>query len=142
MWIHILGSAAGGGFPQWNCNCPNCRGAREGSLPCQLRTQSSIAVSADYQDWFVFNASPDIRQQIQAFQPLWPKKDGRHTPIQGIVLTDAEMDHTLGLLSLREGSALQVYSTAWVAKAIEDWNPILPALWGYTRIDWTRVHLG
>src|SRR5579859_1924966 len=106
MWIRILGSAAGGGFPQWNCNCPNCRGAREGSLPCQARTQSSIAVSANYGDWFVFNASPDIRQQIQSFPPLWPRPQAPNTPIQGVVLTDAELEHSLGLLSLRESSAV------------------------------------
>src|SRR5947209_16988717 len=98
MWVRVLGSAAGGGFPQWNCNCPNCRSARDGSLACQRRTQSSIAISADYERWFLFNASPDIRVQMASFSALWPRDGVRHTPIQAVVLTDAERDHTLGLL--------------------------------------------
>ena len=72
MWARVLGAAAGGGFPQWNCNCPNCRAVRDGSAPCRPRTQSSLAVSGDYQHWFLFNASPDIRSQIEAFPPLRP----------------------------------------------------------------------
>ncbi len=111
MWIRVLGSAAGGGFPQWNCNCLNCRAVRDGSLPCSPRTQSSIAISVDNRHWFLFNASPDIRTQINAFPPLCPQKGVRHTPIQGIVLSDAEMDHTLGLLSLRETHAQRIYAT-------------------------------
>ena len=67
VWVRVLGSAAGGGFPQWNCDCPRCRAAHDGSRPCRPRTQSSVAVSADYRRWFLLNASPDIRAQIEAF---------------------------------------------------------------------------
>jgi len=142
VWVHVLGSAAGGGFPQWNCHCRNCRGVREGSLPCRARTQSSIAVSADYAHWFLFNASPDIRNQIEAFPALRPRGNVRQTPIQGIVLSDAEMDHTLGLLSLREARSLRLYATAWVYAALHTGNPILRTLEAYCRVDWQRMSLG
>jgi pyrroloquinoline quinone biosynthesis protein B len=136
MWVRVLGSAAGGGFPQWNCNCPNCRGVREGSQPTLPRTQSSIAISTDYRHWFLFNASPDIRSQINAFSALWPQDGVRHTPIQGIVLSDAEMDHTLGLLALREMSSQHIYSTAWVYDALTNWNPLLRTLNTYCSVEW------
>ena len=142
MRVLILGSAAGGGFPQWNCNCPNCRGARDGSLPCRRRTQSSIAVSADNRHWFLFNASPDIGQQFAACTSLWPREPFRHTPIQGVVLTDAELDHTLGLLSLREGGQLLVYATEWVYTALNRWNPLLRTMGSYCAVEWRPVRLG
>lgn len=141
MWIRILGSAAGGGFPQWNCNCPNCRAARNGSLPCRPRTQSSIAVSADYQYWFLFNVSPDICRQIEACPRLCPQSDVRHTPIQGIVLSDAELDHTLGLLSLREARQLRIYTTKWIYTALTEWNPILRTLSTYCKVEWQPMGL-
>ena len=141
MWVRILGSAAGGGFPQWNCNCPNCHSVRDGSLPCSPRTQSSIAVSADYRHWFLFNASPDIRSQINASPPLCPQKGVRHTPIQGIVLSDAEMDHTLGLLSLRETHSQRIYATAWVYNALTRWNPLLHTLSTYCSVEWCPIWL-
>ena len=142
MWVRVLGSAAGGGFPQWNCNCPNCRAVRDGSRPCRARTQSSIALSADYRRWFLFNASPDIRSQIEAFGPLRPQGEVRRTPIQGIVLSDAELDHTLGLLSLREARFLRVYATTWVRTALSECNPILRTLGAYCTVDWQPVRLG
>jgi pyrroloquinoline quinone biosynthesis protein B len=141
MWVRVLGSAAGGGFPQWNCNCPNCRGARDGSLPCRPRTQSSIAVSADYQHWFLVNASPDIQRQIEAFPPLWPQAGVRHTPLQAVLLTDAELDHTVGLLSLREGRSLRIYATEWIYTAVSEWNPILRTLRAYCEVAWQPVRL-
>ena len=141
MWVHVLGSGAGGGFPQWNCNCPNCRAARDGSRPCRPRTQSSIAVSADYARWFVFNASPDIHAQIEAFPALWPRGETRQTPIQAVVLSDAELDHTLGLLLLREGRRVRVYSTEWVRTALTEWNPILRTLAAFAVVDWQPVRL-
>ncbi|MDT7625109.1 MAG: pyrroloquinoline quinone biosynthesis protein, partial [Pseudonocardiales bacterium] len=95
MWLRVLGSAAGGGFPQWNCGCPSCRAVRDGSRPCRSRSQSSVAVSADYHRWFLLNASPDIRTQIEAFPALHPRAD-RGTPLEAVLLTDAELDHTLG----------------------------------------------
>lgn len=142
MWVRILGSAAGGGFPQWNCSCPNCRAVRDGSQPCTPRTQSSIAISADYQHWFLFNASPDIRSQINATPPLCPRQGVRHTPIQGIILSDAEMDHTLGLLSLRETGSQRIYTTAWVYNALTRWHPLLRTLNTYCTVKWYPVLLG
>ena len=142
MWVRVLGSAAGGGFPQWNCTCLNCRAVREGTRPCRARTQSSIALSADYRQWFLFNASPDLRSQIEAFPPLRPRGAVRGTPIQGLVLSDAELDHTLGLLSLREGRVLRLYATAWVHRALSAWNPLLRTLGAYCPVDWQPVRLG
>jgi pyrroloquinoline quinone biosynthesis protein B len=141
MWVRVLGSAAGGGFPQWNCNCPNCRGVRDGSLPCRSRTQSSIAISADYRRWFLFNASPDIRSQVNAFPLLHPQDGMRSTPIQGIILSDAELDHTLGLLSLRETRSLRVHATNWVYTALTKWNPLLRTLDRYCAVEWIPVQL-
>lgn len=110
MLVRVLGSAAGGGFPQWNCGCPNCVGVRKGRIRAEPRTQESVAVSADGDAWFLLNASPEIRQQIESFEQLHPRAL-RHTPIHGIVLTNGDLDHTLGLLSLRESQPLALYST-------------------------------
>src|ERR1700743_631504 len=102
MHIHLLGTAAGGGVPQWNCNCPVCREARSGGC-VRSRTQSSVAISADGQSWFFLNASPDIRAQIENFPPLQPSGDrARSSPIEAVLLTNADLDHTLGLMLLRE----------------------------------------
>ncbi len=111
MFIRVLGAAAGGGFPQWNCNHPNSRRAREDDPHARQRTQSSIAVSADGEDWFLFNASPDLRQQINENDILQPKRNLRHSPIQGAVLTNADVDHVAGLLNLRESQPLRIYAT-------------------------------
>ena len=108
MRVRVLGSAAGGGFPQWNCSCAGCRAAREGAAT--PRTQSSIAVEAGDR-WFLVNASPDVRQQMTACRGLHPR-DGRATPLEAVLLTDAEIDHTLGLLLLREGTGVTVHATA------------------------------
>src|SRR5437660_10070532 len=104
MVIRLLGTAAGGGVPQWNCNCAICREARSGSGRVRPRTQSSVAVSADGQHWFLLNASPDIRGQIEstpALQPLAGKMRG--SLIEAVLLTNADIDLTLGRLLLREG---------------------------------------
>ena len=111
MLIRVLGAAAGGGFPQWNCNHPNSRRARENDPAAKQRTQSSIAVSANGEDWFLFNASPDLRQQIKENEILHPKKGLRDSPIQGAVLTNADVDHVAGLLNLRESQPLRIYAT-------------------------------
>lgn len=115
MQVRILGSAAGGGLPQWNCRCANCDAARRGSRRVRPRTQSSVAVSGDGRSWFLLNVSPDVRQQILSFPPLGPP-DGRRrgTAIAGCVLTDAELDHAAGLLMLREGDGYAVIATALV----------------------------
>ena len=104
VWLRVLGSAAGGGSPQWNCGCPVCTAVRCGAGPA--RTQSSVAVSADRRRWFLINASPDVRMQIEAFPDLHPRDD-RTTPLEAVLLTDGELDHTLGLLLLREARALR-----------------------------------
>src|SRR5262245_50713363 len=140
MWLRVLGSAAGGGFPQWNCSCPACRAVRDGSRPCRSRTQSSIAVSADYRRWFLINASPDIRAQIESFPALHPG-DGRATPLQAVLLTDAELDHTLGLLLLREGGPLELHATPAVHETLCDGTSLLQTLERYCPVNWHPVVL-
>jgi pyrroloquinoline quinone biosynthesis protein B len=112
MFIKILGSGAGGGFPQWNCNCANCRAVREGRPGFAARTQSSLAVSADGANWVLLNASPDLRQQIAQTPQLAPAAhDGlRASPIKAVVLTNGDVDHISGLLNLREAQAFSIYA--------------------------------
>ena len=141
MWVRVLGSAAGGGFPQWNCGCPQCQAVRDGSRPCVARTQSSIAVSADYRRWFLFNASPDVRAQIEAFPALHPR-GLRESPLQAVLLTDAELDHTLGLLLLREGGSVEVHATAAVRETLTTGTSLLPTLEAYADVDWRTVEMG
>lgn len=104
----VLGSAAGGGFPQWNCNCEPCQQARAGTA--RPRTQSSLAVTADDEQWFLLNASPDLRQQITETPALHPRSGLRHSPIAGAILTNGDVDHVAGLLNLRESTPLTVYA--------------------------------
>ena len=127
MRILVLGSAAGGGFPQWNCNCGNCRRARAGDPAARPRTQSSLAVSADGANWLLLNASPDLRQQILANRALQPRAGGRDSPIGGVALTNADVDHVAGLLTLREGQKFALYATARVHAALRR-NPIFDVL--------------
>ncbi len=118
MHIRVLGSAAGGGYPQWNCNHPNSRRARTGDPAARQRTQSSVALSADGERWFLCNASPDLRQQINDNDILHPAQGLRHSPIQGVVLTNADVDHTAGLLNLRESQPLTLYGTGKVIEVL------------------------
>jgi pyrroloquinoline quinone biosynthesis protein B len=141
MWLQVLGSAAGGGFPQWNCGCPGCRAVRAGSRPALPRTQSSVAVSADQRNWVLLNASPDIHTQIEAFPALHPR-EGRATPLRAVLLTDAELDHTLGLLLLREARALEVHATRAVHETLRDGTAVLATLERYCRVDWRPVEPG
>jgi pyrroloquinoline quinone biosynthesis protein B len=115
---------------------------REGTLPCRARTQSALAVSSDYRHWFLVNASPDIRLQIETFAPLRPQGPIRETPVQAVVLTDAELDHTIGLLSLRETRVLRLYATEWVHTALSVWNPLLRTLRAYCEIDQQPIRAG
>src|SRR5258707_14086001 len=108
MTILVLGAAAGGGFPQWNCNCRNCRGFREGTLKAKARTQSSIAVSADSRNWVLVNPSPDILTQLKCCSQLHPSGTLRDTRIRAVGLVDGQIGHTIGLAMLREGERLQV----------------------------------
>ncbi|OEC32833.1 pyrroloquinoline quinone biosynthesis protein B [Pseudomonas cuatrocienegasensis] len=128
MYIKILGSAAGGGFPQWNCNCRNCRGLRDGSVRAEPRTQSSIALSDNGQDWILCNASPDIRVQIEAFPALNPARHLRDSAIAGIILLDSQIDHTTGLLTLREGCPHQVWCSEMVHQDLTSGFPLFTML--------------
>ena len=128
MRIHILGSAAGGGFPQWNCNCFNCSGFRTGSIRAKARTQCSLAISADGLRWSLLNASPDLRTQIFSFPDLLPKGEVRGSAIDAVLLSDAELDHVAGLLSLREAQPIRLYCTSRVFNWVFESNPIFGAL--------------
>ena len=108
----VLGAAAGGGFPQWNCRCPVCRLAWDGDPRVTARTQAGLAVSADGHDWILINASPDLRAQIEATAVLHPHNGLRGSPIGAVVLTGAEVDQIAGLLALRERSKFSLYATA------------------------------
>ncbi|ACB96881.1 pyrroloquinoline quinone biosynthesis protein PqqB [Beijerinckia indica] len=111
MRVLVLGSAAGGGFPQWNCRCPVCRLAWAGDKRVTPRTQSSLAVSADGVRWLLLNASPDLRQQILANTAVQPQEGNRHSPIAGVFLTNGDIDHLAGLLTLREQQAFTIFGT-------------------------------
>jgi len=138
----VLGSAAGGGFPQWNCGCPNCRGMRDGSIRALARTQESVAVSADGETWFLLNASPEIRQQIESFTGLHPRAP-RHSPIGAIVLTNGDLDHTLGVLSLRESHPLAIYATERVRAGFVDGNVLYRTLQRFpSQVTWRALKLG
>jgi len=140
--IRILGSAAGGGFPQWNCGCPNCTGVRHGSIRALARTQESVAVSADGESWFLLNASPEVRQQIESFPKLHPRAQ-RDTPIAGIVLTNGDLDHCLGLLSLRESQPLALYGTARVRAGFSEGNVLYRTLERFDgQVTWHALELG
>ena len=128
MFIQILGSAAGGGFPQWNCNCVNCAGLRNGSLRAKARTQSSIAISDDGENWILCNASPDIRAQLESFPKLQPARGPRDTAIGAIILLDSQIDHTTGLLTLREGCPHEVWCTEMVHQDLSTGFPLFKML--------------
>lgn len=143
MRVHVLGSSAGGGFPQWNCNCRLCAGVRSGTLNAQPRTQSSIAVSADNNHWLLCNASPDILTQLHAFPGAHPSRDIRDTGIAAIVLVDAQIDHTTGLCMLREHSMpLDVWCTSEVRADLEGGYPLFRVLNHFCGITWHPVATG
>lgn len=126
MRVIVLGSAAGGGVPQWNCGCPNCDAARRGA-GVEPRSQDSVAVSADEQRWFLLNASPDIARQLERTPALWPRKP-RHSPIAGVLLTNGDLDHCLGLLSLREWTPWSLYATPPTLAGLLDRNVMFRTL--------------
>src|ERR1700743_2337995 len=118
MVIEILGSAAGGGVPQWNCGCRQCDGARSGLI--ETRTQCSVAVSADERRWVLVNASPDLRSQLNRFRSQPPSRT-RQSAIEAVLLSDADLDHTLGLFLLRENeSPVSVHASLAIKKAVEE----------------------
>lgn len=136
MKILVLGSGAGGGYPQWNCNCAMCSGLRSGRVASQPRTQSSIAVSQDGLHWVLLNASPDVSQQIRSNPALHPRNALRDTPIKALVLMDAQIDHVTGLLSLREGPPIELYCTPAVFEELTTGLPLLPVLQHYCGVHW------
>jgi pyrroloquinoline quinone biosynthesis protein B len=117
MRVVLLGAAAGGGLPQWNCACQNCTLVRAGKVAPS--TQSSVAFSADGLRWFLINASPDLPRQIESLPNLQPRStQGRNSPLEGILLTNADLDHVLGLILMREGNRLQIHAPAGVREAL------------------------
>jgi pyrroloquinoline quinone biosynthesis protein B len=136
--VRVLGSAAGGGFPQWNCRCPTCEAARAG-VRARARTQSSLAIRGGEGPWFLVNASPDARQQLEALTE--PHRDGvRSGPIAGVLLTDAEIDHTAGLLLLRESATpVRVYGATAVERALREGYPVLSMLERYCGLEWRTL---
>jgi len=139
MRIRVLGAAAGGGFPQWNCNCRMCDGVRKGSLRAKARTQSSIVVSADNVNWVLFNASPDFLAQYKSFPELQPARGIRDTAIRSIILMDAQIDHTTGLLMLREGKPLEIYCTGMACEDLTTGNPLFNILDHYCGVNWHEL---
>jgi pyrroloquinoline quinone biosynthesis protein B len=146
MHVKILGSAAGGGFPQWNCACPNCRSLRAGKFRGKARTQAQVAISSDSERWFLLGASPDLRAQIEATPELQPHtvdNATRHSPICGAVLLNADLDHVLGLLLMRELQPLNAYATLSVRRILTEDNSMFVML---NRIDgqlrWTEISTG
>jgi pyrroloquinoline quinone biosynthesis protein B len=135
MKIRILGSGAGGGFPQWNCNCHNCSRIRSGNMKGKARTQSSIAVSSDNENWLLINASPDIRAQLESFPAIQPKQGLRDTGIKAILLIDSQIDHTTGLLMLREGKPLDIYCTEMVKQDLTSGFPVFNMLSHYCTVN-------
>lgn len=143
MKVVLLGTAAGGGFPQWNCFCPTCRVARETPARAHPRSQSSMAVSADGERWYLCNASPDVRDQLRwVSRGVMPAPGTyRHVPIEAVILTDAELDHTLGLALLREARSLSVYATEAVERVIEQDSCLLPTTRAFANVTVGRLSL-
>jgi len=140
MRIVVLGSGAGGGFPQWNCNCPNCAGLRAGSIKAIARTQSSLAVSDGGSDWLLVNASPDLRAQLAACPVLQPARAVRDTAIAAVLIVDAQIDHSTGLMTLREHTKrLQVYCTPSVHSDLTTGYPLLTVIEHYCGVDWHPI---
>jgi pyrroloquinoline quinone biosynthesis protein B len=135
MVVRLLGSAAGGGVPQWNCGCPQCAGARAGRIA--TRTQCSVAVSANRQQWFLINASPDLRWQLPGF---YPSAGRRQTLIQAVLLTDADLDHTLGLFLLRESdSSVAVCASPAIREALNEGLRLTEVLRPYCGLQWVEA---
>jgi pyrroloquinoline quinone biosynthesis protein B len=147
MKILVLGSSAGGGFPQWNCRCRQCSAFRRGELRGAARTQSSVAISQDGESWVLLNASPDVAQQVRAnpaLQPLpsalsadeQPPPSPRTSPIKAVILTDSQLQNVAGLLSLRESQGLEVFATPLVFEDLTTGLPLLNVLDHYTAVHW------
>ena len=137
MRVRLLGTAAGGGFPQWNCNCSGCQTARNHPEKALPRTQSCVTVSADGEHWFLLNAPPDIRIQIESFPPLLPGGSTRRgTGVEAVLVTNADLDHSLGLFILREGEPLRVYTSPAVSQALTEGLGVSKVLDHYCKMEW------
>lgn len=142
MKVRVLGAGAGGGFPQWNCNCYNCKRIRAGEMHASRRTQSSIALSSDGRNWLLFNASPDIRAQLEAFPDIQPKQGLRDSGIKAVILIDSQIDHTTGLLMLRESTApLEIYCSEMVKQDLSTGFPLFNMLAHYCGVNHHPVPL-
>ncbi len=128
MEVKILGSAAGGAFPQWNCACTNCRAVRAGTFHGKTRTQTQVAITQEGRSWFLLGASPDMRTQIEATPELHPRVGVRQSPIAGVVLANADLDHVLGLLLLRELQPLRIHATGSVRRILREDNSMFGML--------------
>jgi pyrroloquinoline quinone biosynthesis protein B len=141
MRVHVLGSGAGGGLPQWNCACENCKLVRAGDVRIAARTQDSLAIGSSGDRWLLVNASPDVLRQIERFEGLWPRAP-RHTPIGAIALTNGDLDHVAGLLSLRESQPLHILATARVREGLVERNALLRTLQRTPdQVLWTHLEL-
>ncbi|MDP9036955.1 MAG: pyrroloquinoline quinone biosynthesis protein PqqB [Myxococcota bacterium] len=142
MRVRILGSGAGGGVPQWNCGCGNCALARAKDPRVLSRTQDSVALASSGDRWLLVNASPDVRQQIESFRDLWPRSP-RDTPIAAIALTNGDLDHVVGLLTLRESQPLRILATQRVRSGLVDHNAVLRTLARTPeQVSWTALEPG
>ncbi|WP_411146655.1 pyrroloquinoline quinone biosynthesis protein PqqB [Streptomyces sp. x-80] len=137
MLLRVLGTAAGGGLPQWNCACPGCAGAR--AHPDRRRRHASLAVRADDDHWYLINATPDIADQIESTAALHPGPAARRTPVTGVVLTDAELDHTLGIARLREADRIEVLATGRVRAALCEQAHLDAVLTPYADLVWREL---
>jgi pyrroloquinoline quinone biosynthesis protein B len=136
--VRVLGSAAGGGVPQWNCGCEACVAARRGDAALPARSQDSLAVSAEGQRWSLLNASPDVRDQLARFPGLHPRPGTRDIPLDTVVLTNPDLDHALGVLVMREALPHRVVTTPWVADALLEHNAVfrhIEPAWGRVKLD-------
>jgi pyrroloquinoline quinone biosynthesis protein B len=140
MELVLLGTAAGGGFPQWNCWCPTCRVARADPIRAHPRTQSSAAISSDGRRWFLLNASPDVHRQLSRLNAVAPE-GMRYVPVEGIVPTDAELDHTMGVALLREARRLQLYATKAVLEVLTEDSRLLPVTEAFAEVAVTELPL-
>ncbi|NEW71874.1 pyrroloquinoline quinone biosynthesis protein PqqB [Streptomyces rhizosphaericus] len=140
MRVRVLGTAAGGGVPQWNCACPGCSGAR--AHPGRRRRHAALAVQADEGRWYLVNATPDLGDQIEDCPELHPGPEPRRTPLAGVILTDAELDHTLGIARLREADAIEILATDPVRHALLTGLHLGEVLTPYARLDWRPLGPG
>jgi pyrroloquinoline quinone biosynthesis protein B len=136
VFVRLLGTAAGGGLPQWNCACGVCALARSDPARVRPRTQLCAAVSADGRRWFLLNASPDLRAQVESFPPLGPRGAARGSGIEGILLTGADLDATLGLLLLRESGRLVVHASPAVRRSLDEGLRLTAVLGRYSAVEW------